>query len=314
MRGLLRALRIDLVHANQIWCYPTAGTAARDLCLPRICHLRDEVSAEGLRWWCAAGVEALLCISRHIETQVNDAWPTGQPAPQVHTLLNPVLMPTLPDQGDREQIRRRARQALGVVEDAVVFGFVGQIIPAKGLPQLLEALAGLPQVIPWQLVVAGRDPNPGAPHENACRQRVTEMGLDRHVRFLGFLDEMRSFYQAIDVAVVPSLVEPLGRVPLEAAAHARPAIAFATGGLPETIRHGHTGWLVAPGDVQALRATLAAFLDAPGPGEGLAARAWVESVSEPGRYADRLAALYRCLLGDPGLPLEPLAESVAVGV
>jgi glycosyltransferase involved in cell wall biosynthesis len=296
MRSLLRDLRIDLVHANQIWCYPAAGTAARALGLPRVCHLRDEVSQEGLRWWCAAGVEAFVCISRHIESQVSGAWPSTQRAPLVQTILNPVPMPALPEPRAREHARRNARQLLGIDENNVVFGFVGQIIPVKGLPELLEALSKLSRVAPWQLVVAGRDPNPGAPHEKACRQRVRELGLDRHVKFLGFLDDVSPFYQAIDIAVVPSLEEPLGRVPLEAGAHGRPAIAYATGGLPETIRQGQTGWLIAPGDVPALGEALARFLEEPDRNMGLAARQWVESVSDPRQYAGKLACLYRRLL------------------
>jgi glycosyltransferase involved in cell wall biosynthesis len=313
MRGLLRTLRIDLVHSNQIWCYPAAGTAARDLGLPRVCHLRDEISPEGLQWWCAAGVEALLCISLHIETQVSGTWPAGRSAPEVHTLLNPVPMPALPTPGDREHIRRRARQLLGIDETSMVFGFIGQIIPVKGLPELLTALAKLGNVKPWQLIVAGKDPNPGAPHETLCRRRVRELGLERHVKFLGYLEDVSPFYQAIDVAVVPSLEEPLGRVPLEAAASARPAIAFATGGLPETIRHGETGWLIARGDVEGLREALADFLEARDPEMGLAARAWVESISDPGRYAGKLAALYHRLLGGRARPHSSVGGTVGSG-
>jgi glycosyltransferase involved in cell wall biosynthesis len=210
-----------------------------------------------------------------------------------------VRVPKLALTTNREE-RCKAAQRWNVDPKRIVLGFIGQLIPIKGLLELLQALDGISAE--WALLVAGRDPEAGAPYESLCRRYVEERGWTKRVRFLGFLNDVTPFYQAIDLAVVPSLEEPLGRVSLEAAAYARPAIAFAAGGLPETIKDGQTGWLVAPGDVRALRETLAAFLEAPDPSRGLAARKWVESISDPCRYAARMAALYGRLLGGANLP------------
>jgi glycosyltransferase involved in cell wall biosynthesis len=114
---------------------------------------------------------------------------------------------------------------------------------------------------------------------------------------LGFLDDTTQFYRAIDVAVVPSLAEPLGRVPLEAAAHARPSVAFAVGGLPDTIRDGVTGWLVPAEDWPALTAALDGLVSDPVSEVGTAAREWIEQVANPARYARRLAAIYHRTFG-----------------
>jgi glycosyltransferase involved in cell wall biosynthesis len=173
-----------------------------------------------------------------------------------------------------------------------VFGFIGQIVPVKGLVQLLEALSGLVNNAKWELVVAGRDPHPGAPHEKFCHQQVIRLGLSERVKFLGFLNDVQPFYQAIDVAVVPSLTEPLGRIPIEAGSYAKPCIAFAVGGLPETINHGETGWLVPVGDLEQLRVALRDFLDYPSAEVGLAARKYVEKISDPRRYVANLAEIY----------------------
>jgi glycosyltransferase involved in cell wall biosynthesis len=121
------------------------------------------------------------------------------------------------------------------------------------------------------------------------------LGLSERVKFLGFLTDIRPFYQAIDLAVVPSLIEPLGRIPLEAASYEKPCVAFAAGGLPETIQHGETGWLVPVGDVAQLRETLRNFLDSPSPKMGYAARKWVEKISEPRRYVENLTDIYAYL-------------------
>ena len=291
MRSLLRSLKVDLVHTNQIWSYPIVGAAAGKLGLPRVCHMRDEMPADGVRWWCSAGVELVLCISQHIEHMVKPAF-LNRAASRVQTLLNPVTIPPLPT----EEQRQLSRAALGLPETAVIFGFIGQIIPVKGLSLLLDSLAEMASDPRWHLAIAGQDPNPGDPHESHCRQRIRELGLEGRVTFLGFLEDTAPFYHAIDAVVVPSLKEPLGRVPLEAAAYAKPAIAFAAGGLPETVRHGKTGWLVPPGERAALRDSLTRFLDHPEKEIGLEARAWVESVADPRRYVSRLAELYTGLL------------------
>ena len=295
LRRLFREERIELVHANQMWSYPAAGAAGLDLGLPRICHLRDEASPETLHWLCAAGLEAAVCISRHMARQAEAAWPDGPGRPRIETLINPVELPELPDQPTQERLRAEARRSLGVPDGATVFGFIGQLREVKGLLELLDALAHLPGERPWHLLVAGRDPNAGAPYEQLARQRAEQPDLAGRVHFLGFLEDPAPFYRAIDLAIVPSRQEPLGRVPLEAAAFARPSVAFAVGGLVDTIRDGQTGWLVPAGDWPALTATLNGFLTEPAVEFGTAARAWVEQTAEPAAYARRLAGLYQQL-------------------
>ena len=89
---------------------------------------------------------------------------------------------------------------------------------------------------------------------------------------------------------------PLARVIYEAATHCRPVIAYATGGIPEAIRHCETGWLAPRGDIQAWRTRLAAYLDQPEPSVGLAARALFEEIAAPTAYAAKVTDLYHQLL------------------
>lgn len=300
VRSALQSQRIDLVHANTVWSYPAAGAAGGELELPRLCHMRDEVPPEGLRWLCAAGVEGVLCISKHIERHVSPAWPAGGDRPWMGTLINPVVLPPALSADEAKRAQGEARRQFGVAEDGVVFGFIGQIVPVKGLLKLLEALAGLADDPGWQLLVVGKDPNPGAPHEAVCEENVRRLGLGRRVKFTGYVEDPTAFYRAIDLAVVPSLEEPLGRIPLEAGSHGKPSVAYAVGGLPETVRHGETGWLVSPGEVDALRAALREFLEQPSPAMGKAAREWVASVSDPHRYVKSLARVYAEVAGKSG--------------
>jgi glycosyltransferase involved in cell wall biosynthesis len=294
VQGILADRHVEVAHSNQLWSYPALGVAAARLGVATVCHLRDETSRATLQWWCRPAPDVLVAVSAHIATQARTAWPSP-PAPDIITIVDPVYgRPLLPAAQDAP-LRAAARAALQVPDDAFVFGFVGQLREVKGVIDLLEALATLPETRPWRLIVAGRDPRDGAPYEQACRARAAQPDLAGRVVFAGFLDDLSTVYHAVDVVVVPSREEPLGRVPLEAGTFGRPAIAAAVGGLPEVVRHGETGWLVPSSDVPALREELAAHLRGERPALGPAAHAWATRTADPAAYAERVAEVHRRL-------------------
>jgi glycosyltransferase involved in cell wall biosynthesis len=78
------------------------------------------------------------------------------------------------------------------------------------------------------------------------------LDLTDHVLFAGFQDQPECFIAQFDVFVLPSLLEGLGIVLLEAMALGKPIVASRVGGIPEVVQHGKTGLLVKPADVEAL--------------------------------------------------------------
>jgi glycosyltransferase involved in cell wall biosynthesis len=131
-------------------------------------------------------------------------------------------------------------------EDVVQLLFLGRLEPLKGVPRLLDALplvsAALGRVV--QLTVAGDGADRLALEQHA---RLIERRDSRvRVVFAGWLDasQRRDALAATDAMVVPSLwPEPFGLVGLEAAAAGVPAVAFATGGIPDWLKDGETGVL-----------------------------------------------------------------------
>ena len=96
--------------------------------------------------------------------------------------------------------------------------------------------------------------------------------------------------------MLPSLMEGLPVVAMEAFAAGRPVIATAVAGVPELVRAGETGWLVSPGDPRSLAAAMAEALDAPSETlEGLARRGL--AMIESDFMVDRSAAMLADLLG-----------------
>ena len=161
---------------------------------------------------------------------------------------------------------------------AVTAGFAGRLVAGKGVDDLIAALpAGL------RLRVAG-----DGPERAALERRAAELGVADRVEFVGWAPDIAGFWSGCDMAVIPSsgLTESFGMSAVEAMACGRPVVAAGAGALPEVVAEGATGALYRPGDVEALRTTLAAYADDPDlrHRQGAAAR----------ERAERLFAIERC--------------------
>jgi D-inositol-3-phosphate glycosyltransferase len=155
------------------------------------------------------------------------------------------------------------------------------------------------------LLVGGEteDPDPVAtPEIGVLRQLAAELGIDKHMSFMGKRqqDQLRYYYSASNVAVTTPWYEPFGLTPLEGMACGRPVIGSAVGGITFTIKDGVTGFLVPPRDPAALAERLYCLLVEPGLSKrmGAAARARVEQEFTWQTVAMRTAALYECLLAE----------------
>ena len=145
--------------------------------------------------------------------------------------------------------------------------FAGRLGRQKAVGVLLTALADVDGV---SLIVAGDGPERGA-----LERRVSELGLDGRVRFLGSVprETVLRLFRAGDASVLPSAWENFPHTVVEALAVGCPVIASAVGGVPEVVRDGENGLLVAPGDASALGDAISRFFADPGLRERLSAAA-----------------------------------------
>lgn len=217
---------------------------------------------------------------------------------------------------------------------APVAGFLGRLVPEKGLETLLQAVAGAPGL---RLRIAG-----AGPMADALPARVAGLGIADRVEVLGPVapEKVPEFYRTIDVLAVPSQAtaswtEQFGRVAVEAMAAGVPVVASDAGALVEVVERA--GLIVPQGDAAALGAAL---VEATGPRRGALVRAGLaraatctwdavadrylelyDSVRHEGDRADEDAATDRAgssagtdvVVNDAGTSSEPEIVVVAYG-
>ncbi len=150
-----------------------------------------------------------------------------------------------------------AKAALGLPECEFLLGAVGRLSPEKGFDLLLRSVKTLREAgHPVRLVIVGEGDD--RPRLEAL---TSELGLGEFVRFPGWLSDVRSHFEAMDLFVLSSLREGLPNVVLEAMALEVPLVATRIAGIPKLIRHGVNGWLVEPGDGSGLTAGIFRLLN-----------------------------------------------------
>jgi glycosyltransferase involved in cell wall biosynthesis len=190
--------------------------------------------------------------------------------------------------------------------------FTGRLAAVKGLPILLDAVSRLtPHHPAIELALAGDGPD-----RAALERQAAELGIADRVRFLGYQssDQVRALLQETDVFVLPSFAEGVPVVLMEAMASGVPVVATRVAGITELVADGGSGYVVPPGDVAALVASIDALLSDPALRArfGAAGRAAVEREFDVGAEAAWLGELLSSALGGVALPLRPKSSSVPV--
>jgi glycosyltransferase involved in cell wall biosynthesis len=171
--------------------------------------------------------------------------------------------------------------------------------PNKGIRTLIEAFALLPESAQLTLV---DDDHP----DNLARKRAAELGCAERVRITGRvpIDELVQLYQRAALVAVPSRYEGFGLPAAEAMACATPVVASAAGALPEVVRTGGGGLLVAPGSPEALAEGIATLLDRPEARADLGKRGCqgIAAAYAWPRVAEATAAIYAEVVAERGRP------------
>jgi phosphatidylinositol alpha-1,6-mannosyltransferase len=160
---------------------------------------------------------------------------------------------------DRTATRTRFRRKLGVDDQTPLLLSVGRLTRRKGIVEFVErVLPNLVECFPaLKLLVIGAEPAQALKKDNISTRDLLKSadrrGLEKNLMLLGQVDDetLSAAYVASDLLIFPVLplpgdVEGFGMVAIEAAAHGLPTVAFAVGGVSDSVSDGVSGYLVEP--------------------------------------------------------------------
>ena len=151
---------------------------------------------------------------------------------------------------------------LGYKDNIPVILLPGRIARSKGHLLLLRALGKITHKDFYCLFVGKYNKDDAYVRE--INDMITELGLGQQVKIIDHINNMPVLYMCADIVVAPScgpIVEPFGRVSIEAQAMKKAIIASNMGGYKETITHDQTGWLFEDGDHEHLSELLERTMD-----------------------------------------------------
>lgn len=129
-------------------------------------------------------------------------------------------------------------------------GVVGQVLPRKGHEDVIKACAQLTDKISIEVLIYGSGDEQ---YIRYLKELIQALGLVQNVKWMGFEPDKTIVYNSLDVLVAATRNdEPFALVALEAGAHKVPVIATMSGGFPESIIDGKTGFIVPKNDILAI--------------------------------------------------------------
>lgn len=205
----------------------------------------------------------VLCISKAIYRQYA-VWSYGK-CRNIETLYigTPLCTPTY--------TRQAARTLLGLPQETYIITNISAIEYIKGIDLIIRAVALLKQKGTEVLFVhiGGLRADTQEQHEYAesLQRLAVDLGVEQQVIWLGKRNDVQDILPMADVYVHSSRSEGLGSVLLEASVAGLPLVGTNVGGIPEVVKDGQTGVLVASEDVQGLAIAIDKALNNPSYGK-----------------------------------------------
>jgi glycosyltransferase involved in cell wall biosynthesis len=225
--------RPTIIHANTFLC-GYALKIAKIFKINSVIHVREDLSVyPGIAQKLYQDAKRVIVISKSMLDYFSEN-------KKIDVVYNALEKLPLPDNLNKN-------------EKPYTLIYIGTIESRKGLWPLVKALKILVRIKKdMQLIVLGKP----LPSEKAYAKRIEvfirKNGLAGNIKFCGVVPDPAKFIDQAEIAVVPSLAEPFGRVVIEAMARKKIVIGSAVGGIPEIIDDEKTGFLIKPNSPEEL--------------------------------------------------------------
>jgi glycosyltransferase involved in cell wall biosynthesis len=247
LAALVRQIRPGLLWATQKRSVLFSRLIASVFRIPWVVHLHNlnpvprwmQRIMRGMRPpWVRA-----ICVSRYVKDSMTNQYGVGPEGAVV--LHNPV--PSGETGASRQSQRADGRAELGIAPRVPVGLIIGRLHAVKGHDRLIRMLPALVRRVPeFVLIVLGE-----GPEMSRCIELTRQLGIEGHVKWLGFRNDVHRWLSAADLLMVTSQSEGLSYAAIEAAQAGVPVVAFDVEGLHESVASGESGISVHPFDESA---------------------------------------------------------------
>ena len=286
VRKLTSDGRFDLVHVNESHALTAAWLSRAHREVPLLISRRVGFPL-GRTYFSRARFAAARRIIANSHWVAEQAVASGVPPEKLTVIYEGVEIP----EPIASKVRQAARTRWGVRGDEQLLGCAGVLLQDKGQEWVIRALAELRAEYPaCKLLLAG-----GGTYRAQLEALTEELKLQDAVIFAGFVRDIESFYQAIDVFVFPALFEGLGTSLLAAMAHGLPSVTYFGCALGEIVENGKSGLQVEPRNPQALASAIRNILGSSAFALqlGAAGRQRIREAFSAERMIDQTLGLYR---------------------
>jgi glycosyltransferase involved in cell wall biosynthesis len=287
----LRREHIDIVHAFEFYTSLFAVAAARLSGVPVvIASRRDMLNLRSVprQWAIRLGCWLAHSIVANSRAAANRLfWGSERKVVVIPNSLNAAAF-------HPRRTRAEVRLELGLSQENQVFGVVAALRPEKGHDVLLQASATVFSSLPLsKLVIVG-----DGSERSSLEMLAAALKIEDRIVFAGARSDIPDLVSAFDIAVIPSYTESLPNAALEAMALGRAIVATRTGGIPELVEEGKTGYLVQTGNAEQLAARIIDLLHNPALCQhmGKLGSQRIEQSYSPERVKASFEALYDSLL------------------
>lgn len=289
-RKAIRKLDLDIIHTNDLgmlrtWTAPAAWSATT-----LIAHWRTNFRPS---WSVETGLRlsrAVISVSRYSHEKL-PRWAQAKGFVE----YNPFDLTMNADA--KAKARLAVRRRFNMPDDAAIIGVFGNHILRKRTHVLADIVHAIAETADGRAVYGLACGGVAEPYDIQLDEKIAAFGLSERLIRPGFVRPVEDWMAACDVILAPAINEPLARNILEAQALEIPVIVSTDGGLRELIRHGESGLLCDPDNLEGWISATAGLLNSPAKAAQLAGEGRkTVSTLRPQAHAARIEAIYRASL------------------
>jgi len=253
---LIDSEKADIVHLHGYSAANFGRVAAKLRKIPNIVHEHAVLKVQPHQYIADKLLSGLTDTAIAVSGNVRDFMIKSRsvPASRVKVIGNGIKLGRFKRLDDTA--RESKRRELGLPDDSRVLGSITRLREEKGNEYMIRAVAlVLEQVQDFTLLIVG-----DGPLREKLERLVSKLGIEQHVRFLGFRSDVPEFLSLFDIQVIPSLTEGFPLSLAEAMAAGNAVVATEVGGMKEIGRDGETVMFVQPSDPEDIAQKITTLL------------------------------------------------------